>query len=37
MAGLVIEYSKSNDIIKAIKFANECASKVVRQRGVSII
>jgi len=37
LAGLVIEYSKSNDIISAIKFANECASKVVKQRGVSVI
>jgi len=37
MAGLIIEYSKSLDIVKSIKFANECASKVVRQRGVSVI
>ena len=37
MAGLVIEYSKSGDIKKAIRFANECASKVVKQRGVSVI
>lgn len=37
MAGLIIEYSKSLDIIKSIKFANQCASKVVRQRGVSVI
>lgn len=37
LAGLIIEYSKSNDIIKSIHFANECASKVVAQRGVSVI
>ena len=37
MAGLVIEYSKSGDVRTAIRFANECASKVVRQKGVSVI
>lgn len=37
LAGLVIEYSKSEDMRAAIKFANECASKVVKQRGVSVI
>lgn len=37
MAGLVIEYNLSKDIRKAIRFANECASKVVRQKGVSVI
>ena len=37
MSGLVIEYHKTNDIIKSIKFANKCASEVVKHRGVSII
>jgi len=37
MAGLVIEYSKSGDIRRSIMFANECASRVVRQKGVSVI
>jgi D-glycero-beta-D-manno-heptose-7-phosphate kinase len=37
LAGLVVEYSKSKDIEKAIVFANECASKVVSQKGVGVI
>ena len=37
MAALVVEYFKSNDIIKSIKYANKCASKVVKQRGVSLL
>lgn len=37
MAGLVIEYNLSKDIRAAIKFANECASRVVSQKGVSVI
>jgi D-glycero-beta-D-manno-heptose-7-phosphate kinase len=37
MAGLVYEYIKTNDITKAIQFANECASKVVQERGVTTI
>jgi bifunctional ADP-heptose synthase (sugar kinase/adenylyltransferase) len=37
MAGLVIEYSKSGDIKAAIRFANQCATNVVQQRGVSVI
>lgn len=37
LAGLVIEYSKNEDIRAAIKFANKCASKVVKHRGVSVI
>lgn len=36
-AGLICEYSNSNDIEKAIKFANKCASKVVQQKGVTTI
>ena len=37
LAGLVIEYLKSNNIKKAIEFANKCATKVVQKRGVAII
>jgi bifunctional ADP-heptose synthase (sugar kinase/adenylyltransferase) len=37
MAGLVVKYSETKNIIEAIKFANQCASKVVKQKGVSII
>ena len=37
LAALVIEYSKSNNIISAIKYANKCASKVVQEKGVTTI
>jgi D-glycero-beta-D-manno-heptose-7-phosphate kinase len=37
LAGLVIEFSKSGDMLAAVRFANECASRVVKQRGVSVI
>jgi len=37
IAGLVIEYLKSNDIIKSIKFAQECTKIVVQKHGVSTI
>lgn len=37
MAGLVVKYSETKDIFEAIVFANQCASKVVKQKGVSII
>jgi sugar/nucleoside kinase (ribokinase family) len=37
MAGLVIEYLKTNNIHDAIKFANKCASYVVSHRGVTLI
>jgi sugar/nucleoside kinase (ribokinase family) len=37
LAGLVVEFSKTSDIEKAIIFANQCASKVVGQKGVGII
>lgn len=36
LAGLVVEYIKSNDIIKSIKYALLCASDVVQRRGVTI-
>ena len=37
MAGLVVKYCETNDILKSIMFANKCASQVVKQRGVSLI
>jgi len=37
VAGLCYSYVKHNDINVAIKFANECAGKVVRTRGVSTV
>ena len=32
-----LEYLKNNNIEQAIKFANECATKVVQKRGVATI
>lgn len=37
MASLAYKYDSSNDIDEAIKFANECATIVVQQKGVNII
>jgi len=37
MAGLVAKYCLTHDIFKSIIFANKCASKVVKQRGVSLL
>lgn len=37
MAGLVIKYFATGDILASIRFANQCASKVVTQRGVTIL
>lgn len=37
MAALVVKFIETDDIIKSIVFANECASKVVAQKGVSVI
>jgi bifunctional ADP-heptose synthase (sugar kinase/adenylyltransferase) len=34
MSGLTIKYIETNDITKAIKFANDCATKVVQKKGV---
>lgn len=36
-AALLVRYAETGDIEKAIRFANECASKVVAERGVSVI
>lgn len=35
MSGLVVEYYLTKDIISGIKFANKCASEVVKHRGVT--
>ena len=37
MAGLVVKFIETQDIEKSIKFANQCASKVVTQKGVAVI
>ncbi len=37
MAGLVIKYFTTGDILESIRFANQCASKVVAQRGVTTL
>jgi len=37
LAALVVEYLRTNDITKAIEFANECSTKVVQKRGVTVI
>ena len=37
MAALVIEYLKTENIELSIKYANKCASEVVKHRGVTII
>jgi len=37
MAALAAEYTKTNLIEESIRFANDCATKVVQRRGVSIV
>ena len=37
MAGLVVKFLETKDIIASIRFANDCASKVVAQRGIGIL
>ena len=37
MAALVVKYFETSDIITSIKFANKCASEVVKHRGVTTI
>ena len=37
VSGLCYEYVRTKDIVDAIKFANQCATKVVQKRGVSIV
>ena len=37
LAGLVVEYLKTKNIVKAIKFAQKCTTNVVQKHGVSTI
>jgi D-glycero-beta-D-manno-heptose-7-phosphate kinase len=37
LAGLVVKFLDTKDIIASIEFANTCAAKVVSQRGVSVM
>ncbi len=37
MASLVVEYCRTDDIIKSIEYANKCASEVVTHRGVTVL
>ena len=37
LAGLVVEYVRTNDIVKAITFAQQCTKIVVQKHGVSTI
>ena len=36
-AGLISKYLNTKDIFESIKFANDCATKVVQRKGVSIV
>lgn len=36
LAGLVVKYSETNDIIESIAFANHCASEVAQHKGVTV-
>lgn len=37
LAGLVVKYYETKNINESINFANQCASKVVRQKGVTVL
>lgn len=37
MSAFVVKFLKTDDIDESIKYANQCASKVVSQKGVSVI
>jgi len=37
LAGLVVDYIKTNDIKKSIVFANKCATIAVQQRGITTV
>jgi len=37
IAALTVEYLRSNNIRKAIEFANKCATTVVQKRGVNTV
>lgn len=36
-SALLVKYAETEDIEESIKFANDCAAKVVQQKGVSVI
>ena len=37
MAALVVEYIRTDDIIKSIQFAQRCATIAVQKHGVSVV
>ena len=37
ISGLVCEYVKTYDIVESIKFAQQCATKVVQKKGVCTV
>ena len=37
LAGLVVEYARTKSIEKSVIFANECATKAVQKKGVSVV
>ena len=37
MASLCVKYTETEDIISSIEYANECAAKVVRKKGTTIL
>ena len=37
LAGLVVEYLRTNDIVKAIHFAQKCSTIAVQKHGVSVV
>lgn len=37
MAALVVKFIETDDVIISIKYANQCASKVVSQKGVAVL
>ena len=37
LAGLVVKYLKTNDIVESIKYAQECTKIVVQKHGVSVV
>ena len=37
LAGLVVEYIRTNDIVKAIHFAQKCSTIAVQKHGVSVV
>jgi sugar/nucleoside kinase (ribokinase family) len=37
IAGLAVEFVRSGEILRAIEFANRCATRVVQKRGVTAL